>query len=434
MLDQSSSHSPTTDPARPIGPATPKERIEVIDILRGFALFGVLLINMRNFDLPGQVWTGTADRITLWLILVLGDSKFWALFSFLFGLGFALQMQRAESRDAHFVPFYTRRLCVLLLFGMLHFLIYPFDILYDYAVTGFLLLLIRNRSTKEIVTVALICLAIPIGYHAAEVCLSELRRSNPETVQAAAQRQAEERRGDEEATRYLTKATFTEVVVFNARHIVSWTFRLDRYFWRPGGPGGLLGGPFPLFLLGLLAGRYRVFHRMREHLPFIRKALPWTLAFGLVSSVVSVTGNWPDPVLPYDARAWRGLLWYFATPALSFSYACVVMVLCHKDHWKARLTPLAAMGRTALSNYLLQSLIFTTIFLHYGLGLAGKIGPLAVAFLTLVIYSLQLLLSVWWLRRFRFGPAEWLWRSLTYGKLQPMRAAPRQALQAESGS
>ena len=139
-----------TDPTSGIGPVAATERIEVIDILRGYALFGVLLINMRNFDLPGQEWTGTLDQVALWLTIALGDSKFWTLFSFLFGLGFALQMGRAEARGARFLRVYVRRLAVLLLFGFLHHLIYGGDILFDYAVVGFLLLVFRARSSRII--------------------------------------------------------------------------------------------------------------------------------------------------------------------------------------------------------------------------------------------------------------------------------------------
>ena len=116
----------------------------------------------------------------------------------------------------------------------------------------------------------------------------------------------------------------------------------------------------------------------------------------------------------------RGLLWYVGTPALSFSYACIVILLAQKERWQRLLAPLAAVGRTALSNYLLQSVLFSTIFQHYGLAMAGRIGPGLDVALTTLIYSLQLPVSVWWLRHFRFGPAEWLWRKLTYGKLQPV--------------
>ena len=134
-----------TDPAPVIGPVLPRERIEVIDILRGWAIFGMLLVNMA--DMPGK-WPGTADRITFYLIEVLATSKFYTLFSFLFGLGLVLQMRRAEARGAPFVPVYIRRLLILLLIGLAHFLLGERDILMDYAVLGFLLLLFRTSSPR----------------------------------------------------------------------------------------------------------------------------------------------------------------------------------------------------------------------------------------------------------------------------------------------
>lgn len=103
------------------------------------------------------------------------------------------------------------------------------------------------------------------------------------------------------------------------------------------------------------------------------------------------------------------------------AYASGLVLLAQDPRWHARLLPLAAVGRTALSNYLLQTLICTTIFYGYGLGLYGQIGPAVGIALTLVIFGLQVPLSNWWVKRFRFGPFEWLWRSLTYGKLQPLR-------------
>ncbi len=401
--------------AQPAGPVPETERIKMIDVLRGFALFGVLLMNMRDFDMPGQTWVGLFDRIALWLTIGLCDSKFWTLFSFLFGLGFALQMQRAESRGAHFVTLYARRLSVLLLFGLLHYvLLYQGDILYDYAVVGFVLLLFRKLPDRIILILALVCFLIPMGRHAVQVRLSEVQRSDPQAARLAAQREAESKREDEEWVRVFTRGSYSEVVAYRAGIFVGRRISVQNWVFE-------LGGPLPLFLLGLLVGRHRVFQNMREHLPFIRKVLPRTLALGLICTGISITGKWPDPTLPYETPLWRGLLWYVGTPALSFSYACMVILLAQKGHWQVRFTPFAAVGRTALSNYLLQSLVFSTVFSHYGLEMVGKIGPSLSLALTVLIYGLQLALSVWWLEHFQFGPAEWLWRTLTYRSAQAMR-------------
>jgi uncharacterized protein len=120
----------------------------------------------------------------------------------------------------------------------------------------------------------------------------------------------------------------------------------------------------------------------------------------------------------------------FAAPAMSLFYASTIVLLAQGDAWRRRLAPLAAVGRMALSNYLLQSLFCTLIFYGYGLALFGKVGPSLALLLTIIIWLIQVPLSVGWLRRFQFGPIEWLWRSLTYWRLQPMQASGRQRVTA----
>lgn len=420
-----------TDSAPAMEPVSPAERIQVIDILRGYALFGVLLINMRNFDLPGQKWTGIVDQVALCLTIALGDSKFWTLFSFLFGLGFALQMGRAEARGVRFLPVYLRRLLVLLLFGFLHhLLLYGGDILFEYAVVGFLLLLFRARSFRTILLVASVCFVIPMVEFAVEVRSREIQQANlrvaQPTPQEAAQRQSEERvrrEEDEEELRISTRGSYKEVVAYHAREFAQEYSKSAAYLWRPGGPGGMLGGAFPLFLLGLYAGRRRFFENLPAHLPFIRKLLWWGLAVGLVCTLVSVAGQRPEVTEPYrrPLRHYTGILWFVGTPALSFAYASAIILLVQKEKWMKRLAPLAAVGRMALTNYLLMSLTFSTMFYRYGLGLYGEIGPALNVAVTLLIYTFEVAFSVWWLERFRFGPVEWVWRTLTYGELQPIR-------------
>lgn len=114
-------------------------------------------------------------------------------------------------------------------------------------------------------------------------------------------------------------------------------------------------------------------------------------------------------------------------PLLALGYAAALALLAQRPRWAARLAPLGAAGRLALTNYLAQSLICTTLFYGYGAGLFGQVGAAAGILIAIAIYALQLLWSVWWLRHFRFGPAEWLWRTLTYGRAQPMRLQPRRA-------
>jgi len=151
--------------------------------------------------------------------------------------------------------------------------------------------------------------------------------------------------------------------------------------------------------------------------------MSWGLGLGLSGNFgFIVTADWSDPVLPSVMGLVETVFFVIGAPALSLFYAAAILLLVQREGWQKRLAPLAAVGRMALSNYLLQSVICTTIFYSYGLGLYGRVGPAVGVGLTVVIFLIQIILSVWWLRRFQFGPMEWVWRSLTYCKRQPLRA------------
>ena len=409
-----------------LGPVPPSQRIEVIDVLRGWAVFGILLVNMQVFSGPGdplreELWTGTAERATMQLILFLADSKFWTLFSFLFGLGFALQMGRAEARGAPFLPLYLRRLAVLLVIGLLHaFLLWTGDVLHIYALLGFLLLLFRTCSARTILLSAFLCLWIPVVHAAIVAAPRQLRRADPPLAQPVTredtQQEQERRARQEENLRVYSQGNYAEMTAKRARFWTRQYSSVDYYLNR-------FGEEFVLFLLGLYAGRRRILENLQEHLPLVRKVLRWGFALGLVCTGASVLASEfaPPGVL---VNILGDMLWRVGAPALSFFYASAILLLFQQTAWQRRLAPLAAVGRTALSNYLLQSVTCTTIFYSYGFGLYGRIGQPAGVALTFLIFAVQIPLSAWWLRHFRFGPVEWLWRTLTYGKLQPMRLEP----------
>ena len=396
-------------------PVAAGERIEVIDILRGFTIFGILLVNMPLYSWPNwgplramraQLPGGPADQVAGWIIWLFAEDKFYPLLSFLFGLGFSIQLARAEWRDAHFVPVYRRRLLALLLIGLGHgFLIWSGDILARYAIVGFLLVPFRSCRKKTIVAFAIVCLLIPIAL------LPIQREVHEQLFGFVVGRHADYKALWEESLRAYSHGRFAEIMAERVRAI-AWTFS-----W-PIGWLQILG----LFLTGLYAGRREFFQKLPTYLPFIRKAMWWALGLGL-AGILARAGIFklPDLRVPYFPRFAEGVLETAGYLALSFFYASVIILLAQRQAWKTRLAPLAAVGRMALSNYLFQSLVCTTIFYGYGLGLFGKVGPAAGLGLTFAIYAMQIPLSLWWLRRFRFGPMEWVWRSLTYGKLQPMR-------------
>ncbi|MEE8606482.1 MAG: DUF418 domain-containing protein [Nitrospiraceae bacterium] len=433
MPEQASMPAAIAEPAPVLGPVRAKERIEVIDILRGFALFGVILVNTWHFQSESllwrigyaEVWTGTGDHIAVWFIIFFAAGRFFLLYSFLFGLGFALQLGRAEQRGAPFFSVYRRRLLVLLLFGLLHGMLRGTgDILHAYAVLGFFLLLFRKFSPRALLVIAVICLLSPWVRDA----VRDRRHYDYLTAPQVSEQTLQERERNEATTitrreeivRVRREGTLGDNVAYNLQ-----TFANEYSSPNPLNYLGYVGDAFVMFLLGLYAGRRRIFENMHAHLPFIRKLLWWGLGLGLVGISVHLTLNLvlPDPPpLPYFAARVARLFRLVGAPAFSLFYASAIVLLVQRETWKRRLAPLGAVGRMPLTNYLLHTLIHVGIFYgSVGLGLYAKISPAATVGVTLLMYASMILLSAWWMKRFRFGPAEWLWRTLTYGKLQPMR-------------
>lgn len=403
--------APLAPPA--IGPVLRQERIEAIDILRGVAILGILIVNMGLFSSPeGFPVGGTTER----LIYFFAQEKFKALFSFLFGLGLAVQMMRAQARGVRFLPLYMRRLGVLFLIGVSHFLLlWNGDILHDYAENGFVLLLFRRRSLKTLLVWAGAFLAIPLFCYGLTTYDAITHRVSPPLMSwILYETETQDQQTNDETRRIYSRGTYREMITLRAREL----------------PGDLTPDIddaylLAMFLLGLYAGRRRIFHDMPAHLPFIRRVQRWGLIIGVAGNAAFALGGSFDPSPTSVTENVGRLCLVFAAPAMAFFYAATIILLTQREIWRRRLAPLAAVGRTALSNYLLQSLICTAIFYSYGLALFGKVRPALGLVLTIIIFLLQVPLSVWWLRRFQFGPVEWLWRSLTYRQRQPMLIGAR---------
>ena len=171
-----------------------------------------------------------------------------------------------------------------------------------------------------------------------------------------------------------------------------------------------------MFLLGLYSGRRGIFQDPAAHLRFLRRVMWWGLGIGLASTVATAMAMAQD-----DERWVNGALYAVGRPALCLFYAAAVTVLMQDLRWRSRLGILSWAGRMGLTNYLLQSLIFTTVFYGYGLGWSAKSSSTRALVFAVVVFAAQTWWSKWWMQRFQYGPMEWLWRSLTYGKRQPMR-------------
>jgi len=404
-------------PHEPMAPVAPSERIDVIDILRGLALFGILTANMRAFAAPfelygniNRMFTANIDWIAQAFVNTAFQGKFVTLFSFLFGLGFAVQMTRAEERGRS-VSFYPRRLFFLLLIGLFHaWIIWPGDILIGYALCGFLLFLFRKRSQKTIAIWALSLFAVfPLlftGFYIAGFFGVGLPGGpgDPQKLNLAIQH------------------------AISVYRDGSWFSRVQLNFqeWKQSysGPSPIFLMLFvlPRFLTGLWIWRSGLLKNPTQYLPLVKKVALWGFATGLVMDAIVLYIRFIiDP--PNGKMTGAAYIMTMARdislPAIAAFYAASVMLLVQSVKWRSIVAPFGAIGRMALTNYLLQSLICTTFF-HYT-KLYGKMGPAVGLIPTVILFGLQIPFSVWWLKNYQFGPAEWLWRSLTYGKMQPMR-------------
>jgi uncharacterized protein len=408
---------PSAPPAtpEPLRPVSGSERVETIDILRGLALFGILAANIRGFAGPALTymaphlfWPAFPDRLAQAFVDTFIQGKFITIFAFLFGVGFAVQFERASDRGAKFGRTYSRRLLVLILFGLIHGLLIWFgDILLMYALGGFLLMLFRKRLDKTLVIWAVIgMLVVPLIMTGAFIA-SQSGVKMPEMTPKAADIARDASIYADGSWLAITKQRSRDAVTHN------WNY-FPVMAWH------ILG----LFLIGVLAWRKRFFHPSPEALPRYRKWMWWGLAIGVTGNLTITVLRWAFdlPMMPTTVLAFALVpVMTVSTPALSLGYICLVIVLCQSEAWRARLHRFAAIGRTALTNYLLQSVIGTLLFYSYGLGFFGEVGPAVLLPLTFVIFAAQMYASPWWLARYRFGPVEWLWRRLTYGGPLPMR-------------
>ncbi len=399
-----------------VGPVTLAERIQFIDVLRGMALFGILAANMRAFFAPldvydhiGVLFPGRADAIAQWFVLAFIQGKFISIFSFLFGMGFAIQMSRAEAKGARFMSFYPRRLLALALFGLVHgIVIWGGDILLTYAFSGAILLLFRNRQQKTLLWWAGGLFLLPIVASSVFLGLYFSRWH---------QAWMDPKPAD--------MAKIHHVVEIYGHGTVRQILAQNWVEWKQEVPTTLFAiYATALFLLGMWVWRAGIVERLKDYEPVLRRVCAWCLPIGAVISMyVASVMVW----LPRGkVSLWgffAGILWLPGAHVLAAGYMSGLAVLFQRQDWRKRLAPFAAVGRMALTDYLMQSVFFTLFFYHYTTGLFGRIGPAVGLIPTVLFYALQVAFSNWWLGKYRFGPMEWLWRGMTYGKFPPMRKA-----------
>ncbi len=416
----------TTTQAR-LTPITKAERIQIIDVLRGFAIWGILMVNITDMLGPPGGILGRDTFIYLVgeaFVLGLFVNKFYSLFSLLFGLGISIQMMRAEEKGVSFSRLYLRRLLWLFLFGAIHqIFIWDGDILTAYA--GFALLALPLRKLRPKVL-----LIIGIGFITIFTIVNTvIAYFDYQSAEEGTLAFTEEQLASIQANLDIYgQGTYAEVTALRLEHfwltdVVSEVRDMGQenplnYLLIPFFPLVMVaesGDILALFLIGMAVGKLKLLHDIEGNLDLWKKLFRWCFPIGLVANVATaVAFVFVDP----DVYYWQLVLYDFVfglAPVFTVGIVAGLVLWSRKATW---LNVFAPVGRMALSNYLAHSIIFTTIFYGYGFGQYGSVVGVGSLMLATLTVAIQIVICNWWLKHFRYGPFEWIWRSLTYGKLQ----------------
>lgn len=404
-------------------PLSPPERSEALDVLRGLAVCGILIFNIQYFSgyafMPPALahQSGTLDQVTRFLIHFFIGGKFYSIFSLLFGFGFALQIARAEERGDLAASLFKRRLFWLLVIGLLHaYLLSAGDILSIYAVMGFVLILFRKKPDRSLLKWAFMLLTIPILSYTLVYILFISFASPEAAMPPDIERQTAEWNS---LVNTVSQGSYLQVLGFNLQTIVFRYFGLLYEMRLP----KILG----MFLLGFYAYRRGYFHDTQSHRAFIRRVMWCGLVLGIIGNAALTTLTRMDALFPPSLLGVVATVAYaFGVPSLALFYVALIVMLWQKATWRRWLTYLAPVGRMALTNYLSQTLICVLIFYGYGFGLFGKVGATTATVLAFAIFIFQVAISALWLKRFSYGPMEWVWRQLTYRQRLALRPQRRQ--------
>jgi uncharacterized protein len=404
------------------GPVLPTQRIMALDVLRGFALLGILLMNIQSFSMIEAAYLNPAAYGDLawlnrwvWILShVLADQKFMTLFSVLFGAGILLMTGRIEARGLSPAVLHYRRTVGLIAMGLLHaYLLWYGDVLVTYGLCALVVYLFRKVSPKWQLTIGLLALAIPsLIYILFGLSLPFWPRHSYQEVLLDWAPSAERIR--EQIAAY--QGSWLDQMacrIPSAAAMHTFLFLI----WGAWRAGGLMLVGMALFQWGVItAKRSRTFYTALTGIG---------LGIGLPVVILGVIRNF-EANWSLDYSMFLGSQYnYWGSLLVALGYGGGVMLLCTSARLQALMCPLAPIGRMALTNYLLQTLIATTIFYGHGLGWFGEIERSGQLLIVLLIWLVQGIASALWLRHFRFGPLEWAWRSFTYWRLQPLRTARR---------
>lgn len=417
-------------------PLKATDRILYLDILRGIAILFIFLANITYLsgigfysdDFAASFATAKLDHALDVFFFILINGKFYSIFSILFGIGFVVQYNNVMQTKRSFVPFFTRRMLGLLLIGGIHLVfVWPGDILTLYALLGLVIILFRNFDDKRLLRWAAVLLVLPVVHWSAMYftdhfyprALFEFVSSEAAKFGLVTQESVAAGRPRFDPAAQMAGQDFSRWLQMQIRLPA---IRLGGLLWE-----GRIFKVLALFLIGIWAGRQILDKDLLENKALLKKIAIWGIAIGLPLNLLRAVVEFGD----HDGALWNFLFHVFyalSVVPLACGYAAAIALLVID---KPRLLAwLAPVGRTALSNYLFQSFIAIFIFYGIGLGYTRSFGFSTVVGIALLIFAWQVLFSTVWLRYFRFGPMEWIWRQMTYGKWIDIRHRPMKGVAA----
>ena len=394
------------------------DRAHLRDARRGFARLVIALANYTGLSywvflpekeqaqLPGAFLDATMNAFHFVLI----DGKFYSIFSMLFGIGFGFFL--AKGNDG-LLRFY-RRMFILLIIGWLHLrYLWNGDILFLYAVLGLLLPLFRTVRDRTLLITATVLLLMPLAIDTLNVMTDDA--FDP----GAYPRDMADARLEE---RGLTKLEMRHTVLNGGMHEfmesrkITWLWRMENLL-----VSNRIPKVFAMFLIGLWVSRRKLFVDPGAHAPLLKRVLLVGAVIGLPGCILTHWAQENLEELPLAEGLWETFGYTIGVVPLGMAYASGFALLWTKECWLRLLNVFAPMGRMALTNYLMQTIIALWLFYGIGLGWGTHVSAVVFESIALGVFILQVLWSHWWLARFQYGPFEWAWRSLTYGKVMPMR-------------
>lgn len=397
-----------------VGPVEGKRRYLILDILRGFALAGICLANFPEFSLysfldgeaASTMPTALADRVMQYFLYIFVDGKFYTIFSLLFGIGFSIILANNSARGANGVKVFYRRMTVLLIIGLAHLLLlWSGDILMLYALAGMALPLFIRAKDKTLIVWALILLMLPVAIDFIGAVVSF--GVSDKLVEWQWMLCSRYGITEENFAYWLRDAeTYGDVSQFLRMGAVErmWEFVESSRYFKVGG----------LFLIGFLIGRHKIYARLSELTLLLKKLCLTGFCAGLPLSAIYAWSAMEGK--PMGAGV-HSLLYFISVYITSLGYITGICLLFQSSQEGKVWRLLSYPGRMALSCYIGQSVAGILIFYGIGFGLGADMGLIYVGMIALAVYIIEIAICALWLSCFRFGPLEWIWRCLTYGRL-----------------